>query len=554
MTSRHPDFDHFVHALSSPLTALHGATGLLRRRGYLSTDPMVHELLATLERSILRLQAVSKLLIAHAVPQDEELMIHLPAGSFHDRGGEVMEGKPSSTPVMRLPPNHTLLTGYTGQRQAGGALSAPSGMVLLISSDDAYVADLGQALREEGYTPLQARSALEGIDQTRQLRPDLIMLDLQFHGQGVFLAQVLSEDPDTKTIPLLMLGRREEADDLPLLPPNRLLDRDEPQAVVLMIVAEMLAMGREHGTRPSQILIVDDEVDIRRLVALQLEGEGYRTTTVGSGTEALYVAQQHPFDLIILDLMLPDLDGFTVLGGLRAQPRSTLTPIILLSALDAPSEKVRGLQLGADDYVTKPFSGAELSARVQAAIRRSELEGSANPSTRLPGNVTIERAIWQRIDQETPFAVCYSDLDNFKAFNDTYSFLKGDAIIQQTARVLTSAVRDYGNPDDFVGHIGGDDFVIITTPDRVAAICQAAIARFDEVAPLFYDTEVRKRGYIESIDRQGNPAQFPLVSISIGVVTNRKRPFRHPGEVAQRSVEPKKYAKRQVGSVYVIDE
>lgn len=160
----------------------------------------------------------------------------------------------------------------------------------------------------------------------------------------------------------------------------------------------------------------------------------------------------------------------------------------------------------------------------------------------------------RRINQKTPFAVCYSDLDNFKAYNDTYSFLKGDAIIQQTAHVLMAAVRQHGNLDDFVGHIGGDDFVIITTPDRVEALCCEAIARFDEVIPFYYDAEVRARGYIDGIDRQGNPARFPLVSISIAVVTNRERPFSHPGEVAQRSIEPKKLAKRQLGSVYVVDD
>ena len=264
-------------------------------------------------------------------------------------------------------------------------------------------------------------------------------------------------------------------------------------------------------------------------------------------------AQKQSFDLIILDLLLPDIDGFSVLGALRARSATAMTPIILLSAQDGPREKVRGLQLGADDYVTKPFSAPELLARVRAALRRHEREAGANPSTRLPGNIAIERALRQRIDQNEPFAVCYADLDNFKAYNDTYSFLKGDAVIQQTAHVLLEAVEAQGHRDDFVGHIGGDDFVVITASDRAELICAHAVAEFDRLAPLFYDAETRQRGFIEALDRQGRPAWYPFVSLSIGIVNTDRRPIKHVAEVAQRSVDPKKRAKDRPGSCYVLE-
>jgi len=252
--------------------------------------------------------------------------------------------------------------------------------------------------------------------------------------------------------------------------------------------------------------------------------------------------------------MLPDLDGFAVLGGLRARAQTALTPIVLVSALNTPQEKVQGFQLGADDYITKPFSLAELGARVRAAIRRSELEGSANPSTRLPGNIAIERALARRIEQGQPFAVCYCDLDNFKSYNDSYGFLKGDAVIHQTAHVLVAAVERNGNPDDFVGHIGGDDFVLVTTPERMRAVCAAVIESFDALAPLFYNPEARARGYIEGEDRRGRHERFPLVSISIMIVTNERAPIHHMAQVAQRAIELKKIAKQHTGSVYILDE
>jgi diguanylate cyclase (GGDEF)-like protein len=171
----------------------------------------------------------------------------------------------------------------------------------------------------------------------------------------------------------------------------------------------------------------------------------------------------------------------------------------------------------------------------------------------LPGNIAIERAISRRIEQGQLFAVCYCDLDNFKSYNDAYGFLKGDAVIHQTARILVSAVEEAGNPDDFVGHIGGDDFVLVTTPDRAAAVCEAAIRFFDALAPLFYDPEARERGYIEGTDRRGRQERFPLVSISIMVVSNQRNPIHHMAQVAQQAIELKKLAKRRHGSVYVLD-
>jgi diguanylate cyclase (GGDEF)-like protein len=384
--------------------------------------------------------------------------------------------------------------------------------------------------------------------------PDLVMLDLElpvFSGQQV--AQVLREDPETKAIPLICSSgyRRLPAQ----APPNvAVIPKTAAPTVLLDIVQRTISAGRARAEQSPTLLVVDDEPDIRRVLDAVLCENGYRAVCAGTGAEALALAQKESFDLIILDLLLPDLDGFAVLGALRARPASALPPIILLSARDSAPEKVRGLQLGADDYVTKPFSADELLARVRAALRRRELEGGANPSTRLPGNVAIERAIRRRIENNLPFAVCYSDLDNFKAYNDTYGFLKGDAVIHQTAHVLLAAVEQEGNQDDFVGHIGGDDFVVITTPDRAEQVCARAIEAFDALAPLFYDAETRARGHIDAHDRQGRPTRFPLVSLSIAVVSNAQRAILHLAEVAQRSVELKKRAKEIVGSTYVMEE
>lgn len=131
--------------------------------------------------------------------------------------------------------------------------------------------------------------------------------------------------------------------------------------------------------------------------------------------------------------------------------------------------------------------------------------------------------------------------------------MKGDAVIHRTANVLLEAVTQQGNYDDFVGHIGGDDFVVITTPDRAEQVANHAIRNFDLLSPLFYDAETRKRGYIDALDRQGRPTRYPFVSLSIAIVSTAKHPIHHVAEVAQRSVEPKKRAKEIVGSNVAVE-
>lgn len=532
-----PELDAFIHMLISPLTALQGSANLLRRRYGVSDDARLNELLATLERSTTRLRASCELLINHAIAEEDRIRIDLPVETFY-------EARP---PMLDAP----LMT-TRDHEQALVPPSTASGMVLVIAHA-ALGHVVGAALEDRGMPVVLTSSAALGLDLARRERPAAIILEFALDEQSRIAAPILQEDPDTKSTPLVVLARAAE------LPSEgarnwSVLDVDQPAAALADALVQVVDCAEREGRGTPHLLIVDDEPDIAQLIAQQFREEGYLTTTVHNGTAALQIVRERQFDLVLLDLLLPDLDGFTVLGGLRARPETQLTPILLLSALNSPAEKVRGLQLGADDYITKPFSAAELSARVQAAMRRSEREGGANPSTRLPGNVAIERVMLQRIEQQTPFVVCYCDLDNFKAYNDAYGFLKGDAVIQRTAQILVDATRSVGNADDFVGHIGGDDFVVISTPAQADVLCREIISRFDAAAPLFYDAEARRRGYITGVDRRGQPASFPLLSLSIVVVSSAKRPFSHPGEIAQRSVLPKKKAKQVERSTYLVVE
>ena len=302
-----------------------------------------------------------------------------------------------------------------------------------------------------------------------------------------------------------------------------------------------------------KILIVDDDPDILDILKLTLEGEGYEVIEAMDGEEALKKAYHRAPNLIILDYKMPKVDGYEVCRILKKDILLRHLPIIMLTAKGELMDKVKGIDAGADDYVVKPFEPQELLARVKMVLRRTERSLDANPLTRLPGNVSILNEIERRIDEDRPFAVCYLDLDRFKAFNDKHGFEQGDRVIRETGRILIKTIQKLGGPDDFIGHIGGDDFVIVTTPGAVDTICEQIIEAFDKAISYFYSKEDQARGYLMRKDRRGKTHKIPFMSISIGVVTNEKRTMSHVAEVGEIGAELKQFAKSLKGSNYVKD-
>ena len=302
-----------------------------------------------------------------------------------------------------------------------------------------------------------------------------------------------------------------------------------------------------------RVLVVDDDPDILQFVRVNLELEGYETSTAANGRIALDAATAAPPDLVLLDVMMPEMDGLTVLRRLRSTPSTTSVPVILLTAKALAEDRVRGLNLGADDYITKPFDVEELMARVRTVLRRAQQMRDLSPLTGLPGNFRIARELEERVQGTDLFAIVHADLDNFKAFNDHYGFLRGDAVIKFTAEVLVRAASDANDPDGFVGHVGGDDFVAVLDPLVVEEFCKATIRAFDDGILDFYDTADALQGYIEVTDRRGERHAFPIVSLSMGVATNAHRRITSEWEASAVASEMKEFAKRQPGSVYQID-
>jgi PleD family two-component response regulator len=304
------------------------------------------------------------------------------------------------------------------------------------------------------------------------------------------------------------------------------------------------------GAPKKKILIIDDDEVAQALITGILEMTlRYEIITGDNGLEGIQEAIRENPDLIILDIMMPNMDGFEVCKVLRADFATRYIPIILLSAKEGIDMRIEGLVIGADDYITKPFHQQELVARVDALLRRNELSLDANPLTRLPGNISIERELMKRLADNQTFAVGYADLDNFKAFNDKYGFLKGDRVLFETGQII----RNAANRHDFVGHVGGDDFVFIASPENVDALCRHVIKTFDWEIRKYYDEESLAQGYIESENRNGEITRYPVTSISIAVVTNINRTFTHFAEISEIGAELKKYLKTLSGSNYLVD-
>jgi diguanylate cyclase (GGDEF)-like protein len=302
------------------------------------------------------------------------------------------------------------------------------------------------------------------------------------------------------------------------------------------------------------VLVVDDDPDVARFVEVNLRSAGYEVALGGDGEEAVRWAVELRPDLVLLDVMMPKLDGFEVAQRLRRDPRTASSSIIMLTAKALSSDKVLGLSSGADDYIIKPFDPVELLARVKGTLRRAREMRALSPLTGLPGNIRIQEEIERLVADRAPFAVLYADLDHFKAFNDHYGFVRGDQAIELLARLATDILHEVSGPGGFVGHVGGDDFIVIVPPPEAERVASALATRFDVHAPGLYEADDAARGYIEVEDRKGARVRFPLLSVSIGVASTARRWFQHYGEAVAVATEMKAVAKRRSGSAFAVDQ
>jgi diguanylate cyclase (GGDEF)-like protein len=305
--------------------------------------------------------------------------------------------------------------------------------------------------------------------------------------------------------------------------------------------------------RPASVLVVDDDPIIARLLEIELVAAGYEVQLATDGEEALRVAQERRPDLILLDVIMPGMDGFEVARRLRSDPRTVAVSIIMLTGTGLSANRLEGLSAGADDYIVKPFDTPELLARVRGVLRRARELRAHSPLTGLPGYVRIEEEIEGRIRADLGFGVLYADIDHFKAYNEYYGFDRGDSVLRATGRLLRETSSDVAGDSAFVGHAGGDDFVVVTDPELTIPLAESVIKRFDAESSSHYEEADRERGYIEVENRRGDMQRYSLLSISIGVASTERRRFVHYAEVLAIAAEMKEFTKRTPGSVFAVD-
>ncbi len=306
--------------------------------------------------------------------------------------------------------------------------------------------------------------------------------------------------------------------------------------------AETALIGVKRA-RKANILVVDDEKTNVELLTRYLNREGYAVTTAFNGEEALAQIKITAPDVLLLDVHMPVLDGLSVCHALRAEFATKSLPIILLTARNTLEDRLLGFRAGADDYIGKPYDLEEVKARLEGTLQRRQWDQATHPLTRLPGSPAIEDEVWKRLRLGSPFAFAYIDIDNFKAFNDEYGYEAGDKVIKCLASILVDAAKETAHGSSFAGHVGGDDFVLISAVEQMQALMPAIGSDFDNARKLFYRAHDLERGSIQTKNRQGVTQIFPLMTLSVAVVSTLTRRILHYARLAEIASELKHFVK-----------
>jgi len=306
-------------------------------------------------------------------------------------------------------------------------------------------------------------------------------------------------------------------------------------------------------TRPTILFFSPDGCPVPALVRQWAAAHAFPLLVFNQQDEVeSIVLRGHPC-LLFVDGDTSGTVGMGLVSRLKSDAFTAIVPITTLAGTHHPEQVQAWFTAGADEVLTGLFSPAEQRSRMDAMLVRTERDVSVHPSTRLPGTTEIEREIRRRLESNQEFAVCYADLDHFKEFNDRYSYYDGDRVIYILSRILHDVVKGLLGSRGFVGHIGGDDFIFIIPATEISPVCSEILEVFDSLIPLQYNDQDRRAGYFFGKDRRGQLHRVPLMTLSIGIVTNRHRRFAHPAQVSELATEMKSYAKTLPGSVFVVD-
>jgi DNA-binding response OmpR family regulator len=289
----------------------------------------------------------------------------------------------------------------------------------------------------------------------------------------------------------------------------------------------------------SRLLVVEDDVDIANMLKIYFSSMEFEVDIVHRGSDALERTKHVLPHLIVLDIMLPDIDGYEVCRNLRTSTRTSHIPVIFLTQKDERSDKLQGLELGADDYITKPFDIEELKLRVQGAIRRSERESLTDPRSGLPAGRLIEEQL-RRIIREKNWALLDLRLNHFDAFKDVYGFVAGDDVVRFAAMMIGEVVDEAGTRNDFIGHAGSDNFIVITTDDAALRIKQRVKERFAAEIQSHYNFIDRQQGFMQAPKADGGMEKVPFMTMSVGIVSPSQQSFADIREITELAADARR--------------
>jgi diguanylate cyclase (GGDEF)-like protein len=289
-----------------------------------------------------------------------------------------------------------------------------------------------------------------------------------------------------------------------------------------------------------RILVVEDDFDIANMLRIYFTGQGYHVDVAHRGGEAFEKCRRQLPDLVILDIMLPDMDGYEICRQLRTTTRTSHIPIIFLTQRDERSDRIAGLELGADDYVTKPFDIEEVRLRVRGAIRAHQRTNNTDPRTGLPSSRLIEEEL-RKLPQREKWTLVEVSVDHLKPFNDEYGIVASNEVLRFTALMLNKAVDEYGTLNDFIGHAGNEIFIIITAAADVTPLVEEIRHRFAEESRTHYNFMDLEQGGI----RQADGSLAPFMTLSIGVVSG-DQPFSDIREITETAAELRRQDQAQV--------
>ena len=285
-----------------------------------------------------------------------------------------------------------------------------------------------------------------------------------------------------------------------------------------------------------RILVVDDDPDISKMLRIYFDSQGYEVFLEMRGEDALQTCAKKRPEVVVLDINLPDLDGYEVCRELQSSLRTKHIPIIFLTQKDDRSERIRGLELGAYDYITKPFDIEELKLRVQGAIRGTQYQNLTNPTTNLPSDRLIEEQL-KHILNHSDWTLLYIGIFSMEAFEEVQGMMAVGDVLHFLASLLTETIEKYGSLNDFIGHAGSNDFIIVTSPKLAGTICREITSRFNQEVQVFYPFQAKREGKVIYTDGTGSTKEAPFMTLSVATVEGSQGPFADTREITEVAAE-----------------